>query len=183
KLTTHPDLVTARLLDGFTLGEAAWSGTPAISWMNVLIGDPLYVPFPKGRRDTAKLKEDEDFSIYSDIARRLLMQDGKKFRRELVQAAIDRKSPRLLEFAGLLSTLEDKFGEAAEFYDHARSLHSDPADQLRCALYAADLAQRKGSTEDGRNLLKSISEDPRFSNLPARTAALAMEKEKKSTGH
>lgn len=177
KLTTHFDLVIARLLDGFTLGEAAWSGTPALSWMNVLVGDPLYKPFPKGRPDVAQQKLDEDYAVYRDIARRLLTQDGKKFRRELIRVATERKSPRLLEFAGLFSTLESAFGEAEDFYMHARSLHTNATDQLRCALYAAELAQRRGKAEDGRDLLKSISADPRFSNLPGRSAALALEKE------
>ncbi len=181
KLTTRFDLLTARLLDGFTLGEAAWSATPALSWMNVLVGDPLYRPFPKGRPDAAKQKQDEDYALYRDLARRLLIQDGKKFRRELIQTATERKSPLLLEFAGLYCTLESAFGEAEDFFAHARSLYENSTDQLRCALYAADLAQRKGKAEDGRellkSLLKSISSDPRFSNLPARSAALAMEKE------
>ncbi len=180
KLTTHFDLVTARLLDGLTLGEAAWSGTPALSWMNVLVGDPLYTPFPKGRQNIAKQKQDEDYAVYRDIARRLLLQDAKKFRRELIQSATERKSPRLLEFAGLFSTLESAFGEAEDFFTHAGSLHTNAADQLRCALYAAELAQRKGKMEDGRDLLKNISTDPRFSKLPGRNAALALEKETQS---
>lgn len=177
KLTTHFDLVTARLLDGFTLGEAAWSGTPGLSWMNVLVGDPLYTPFPKGRKDIAGHKRDEDYAVYRDIARRLLLQDAKKFRRELILSAEKNKSPRLLEFAGLFSTLEGSFGEAENFFAHAGSLHTDAADKLRCALYAAELAQRKGKLEDGRDLLKNISADPRFSNLPGRNAALALERE------
>ncbi|MCE9520434.1 MAG: TIGR03790 family protein [Verrucomicrobia bacterium] len=177
KLTTHFDLVTARLLDGFTLGEAMWSGTPALSWMNVLVGDPLYTPFPKGRQNIAKQKQDEDYAVYRDIAQRLLLQDAKKFRRELIQSATDKNSPRLLEFAGLFSTLESAFGEAEDFFTHAGSLHASAADQLRCALYAAELAQRRGKVEDGRDLFKNISTDPRFSKLPGRNAALALEKE------
>src|SRR5262249_34998804 len=30
---------------GFTLSESAWMSTRALSWMNVVIGDPLYRPF------------------------------------------------------------------------------------------------------------------------------------------
>jgi uncharacterized protein (TIGR03790 family) len=181
KLTTRFDLMTARLLDGFTLGEAAWSATPSLSWMNVLVGDPLYRPFPKGRPDVATQKRDEDYALYRELARRLLLQDGKKFRRELIQTATEKKSPLLLEFAGLFATLENLFGEAEDFYAHARSLHENAADQLRCALYGAELAQRQGKADGVRELLreqlKSISSDPRFSKLPARSAALAMEKE------
>ncbi len=143
KLTTRFDLLTMRLLDGFTLGEAAWGATPALSWMNVVVGDPLYTPFARGRSEVAKAKQDEDYAVYRDIARRLVMQDGKKFRRELLLAATERKSPRLLEFAGLFSTLENAFGEAEDFFAHARSLHEEPGDQLRC------LALRRGSGGSG----------------------------------
>lgn len=43
-LTTHLDLFQGRLLDGFTFAEAAYMASPALSWMNVYVGDPLYRP-------------------------------------------------------------------------------------------------------------------------------------------
>jgi len=37
---------TARFVhEGFSLGEAAWAATPALSWQTTVIGDPLYRPF------------------------------------------------------------------------------------------------------------------------------------------
>lgn len=176
-LTTRIDLMTARLLEGLTLGEAAWSATPALSWMNVVVGDPLYRPFPKTRQPPAPGGPAADYAAYRDIARRLMLQDGKKFRRELVRVAEAGKTARLLEMAGLYSTMEETFGEAEDFFRHARALYPEAADQLRCALYAAELARRQGDLEESRGLLKGIASDPRFSNLPGLGAALAMEKE------
>ncbi len=43
-LTTHLDVFAARLGDGYTLAESAWEATPALSWMNTVVGDPLYRP-------------------------------------------------------------------------------------------------------------------------------------------
>lgn len=40
------DLFIARLLDGLTLAEAAYRSIPVLSWKVVVIGDPLYRPFP-----------------------------------------------------------------------------------------------------------------------------------------
>ena len=35
--------------DGYSLAEAYYYANPAISWQSILIGDPLYRPFKKGR--------------------------------------------------------------------------------------------------------------------------------------
>ena len=43
-LTTHLDIFAQRLADGYTFAEAAWMGTPGLSWMNTVVGDPLYRP-------------------------------------------------------------------------------------------------------------------------------------------
>jgi uncharacterized protein (TIGR03790 family) len=41
-LTPRPDiLLPAYLLQGATLGEAFWQSIPAVSWMNIVVGDPL----------------------------------------------------------------------------------------------------------------------------------------------
>ena len=43
-LTPRIDIFNARLLDGFTFGEAAYMASPALSWMTTVVGDPLYRP-------------------------------------------------------------------------------------------------------------------------------------------
>jgi len=37
----HPDLLFPAYLDGWTLAESYWRSIPALSWMNVVVGDPL----------------------------------------------------------------------------------------------------------------------------------------------
>jgi len=170
-LTAHFDLLNARLLEGFTLGEAAWSSTPGLSWMNVVIGDPLYRPFPKERALTTDDPRDQNYAVYQDLARRFLVHDGKKFRRELLHAAEERQSATLLELAALLSSVEGASGEADDFFQHAGAVYPKPADQLRCRLYDAEIALRKGNAEEGRVLLQNITSEPKFSKLPALTAA------------
>lgn len=40
--TPRPDMLfPAYLIEGRTMGEAFWSSIPAVSWMNVVVGDPL----------------------------------------------------------------------------------------------------------------------------------------------
>jgi uncharacterized protein (TIGR03790 family) len=44
-LTSNFDIFSERLLRGYTFAEAAWASLRATSWMNVVVGDPLYSPF------------------------------------------------------------------------------------------------------------------------------------------
>jgi len=46
--THHLDLLADGLAHGLTTGEAAFYSLPALSWMEVFIGDPLYRPFAVG---------------------------------------------------------------------------------------------------------------------------------------
>jgi uncharacterized protein (TIGR03790 family) len=39
--TPHPDLLFPAYLDGWTLAESYWRSIPLLSWMNVVVGDPL----------------------------------------------------------------------------------------------------------------------------------------------
>lgn len=51
-LTLRPQLLLQALRRGWTLGDAAYFATEALSWQTVVIGDPLYRPFavPLGRQ-------------------------------------------------------------------------------------------------------------------------------------
>lgn len=41
QFTPHPDLLFPAYLDGWTLAESYWRSIPSVSWMNVVVGDPL----------------------------------------------------------------------------------------------------------------------------------------------
>jgi uncharacterized protein (TIGR03790 family) len=45
----NPKEFLLELLDGKTLVEAFFRTQPFCSWQMLLIGDPLYTPFPSGR--------------------------------------------------------------------------------------------------------------------------------------
>jgi len=44
-LTVHLDIFQDRLMAGFTLAESAYTAQQALSWMGVVVGDPLYRPY------------------------------------------------------------------------------------------------------------------------------------------
>ncbi|HEY8901576.1 MAG TPA: TIGR03790 family protein [Chthoniobacterales bacterium] len=45
ELTVHFDLLQDRLMNGLTLGEAAYASQRGLSWMGIVVGDPLYRPY------------------------------------------------------------------------------------------------------------------------------------------
>ncbi len=44
-LTLHLDLFQDRLMSGFCVADAAYAAMPVLSWMGVVLGDPLYRPY------------------------------------------------------------------------------------------------------------------------------------------
>src|SRR4029450_12276497 len=45
QLTANLDIFNDRLLRGFTLAESAYMSHRGLSWMSVVVGDPLYRPY------------------------------------------------------------------------------------------------------------------------------------------
>lgn len=169
-LTVRFDVLNARLLDGFTLGEAAWAATPGLSWMNVLIGDPLYRPFGKNRENISDDQAALDYALYHDFVQRYLQHDGKKLRREILRVAVDKKSARLLELVGLLCAIEENFGQAGDFFQHARALYDSDEDKLRCLLYDAEFMRRGGMSVEALAMLNAMDETPKSPYNKAREA-------------
>ncbi len=48
----EPNIFHDRLLKGYCIAEAALMATPSLSWQGVVIGDPLYRPFPKVKKQS-----------------------------------------------------------------------------------------------------------------------------------
>lgn len=173
-LTIHFDILNKRLLEGFTVGEAAWNATPALSWMNVVLGDPLYRPFAHGIG--AKLGEgpERDYALYQGTVQRMAADTDAQIKSAITQMAEKRESPRLLELTALLSALQLKHSEAADLLEHAETATENAADLLRLRLYRAEMLRRGGQSDAARLLLREISADPRFQTLPERGAASAL---------
>lgn len=173
-LTIHFDILNKRLLEGFTVGEAAWNATPALSWMNVVLGDPLYRPFAHGAG--AKLGEgpERDYALYQGVVQRMAADSDAHIKTSITQIAEKRKSPRLLELTALLSALQLKHAEAVDLLEHAEVGTENAADLLRLRLYRAEMLRRAGQSDVARLLLRGILADQRFQALPEVGAARAL---------
>ena len=70
-MSTHLDLFNARFLAGLTFAEAGWIATPVFSWMQVMVGDPLYQPFII--KSEIEAGQDDDFKAL-EVAEKLKLQ-------------------------------------------------------------------------------------------------------------
>lgn len=176
-LTLHFDIFNRRLLEGFTVGEAAWNATPALSWMNVVLGDPLYRPFGKGIG--AKMGEgaDRDYTLYQGMIQRMAADSDARIKTALTEFAEKRQRPRLLELTALLSALQSRHREALDLLEHVSSATRDVAERLRLQLYRAEMLRRAGEADAARRLLRELLKDDANKNQPALPAADALLKE------
>ncbi len=173
-LTMHFDVFNKRLLEGFTVGEAAWNATPALSWMNVMLGDPLYRPFGKGIG--AKLGQglERDYALYQGMVQRMAADSDAHIKKAITEMAEKRQSPHLLELTALLSALQLRHGEAADLLEHAEAATQDAPSLMRLRLYRAEMLRRGERADMARQLLREMLEEERFKTLPERPAAVRL---------
>lgn len=167
-LTIHFDIFNKRLLEGFTAGEAAWNATPALSWMNVVLGDPLYRPFAKGAGTKLGQGADRDYALYQGMVRRMAADSDAQIKASLTDLAEKRRSPRLLELTALFSALEQKHQEAADLLEHAEAAAAtqDAASLARLRLYRAEMLRREDKAGAARGLLREALKDPGHQEPP-----------------
>lgn len=178
-LTVHFDLFNKRLLEGYTLAEAAWNATPVLSWMSVVVGDPLYRPFAKGPGSGMGEGRDREYALYQGTAMRHPDEDSSKLKRTLAELAESRANPHLLELTALLSASEGKMSEAMGLIEHAESLYIMPADKLRMILYLAEMHRQEGHAELVRKLLENALDNPAYKDEPALQGAASLLEEMK----
>ena len=166
--TVHFNLLNERLLAGYTLAEAAWGSTPALSWMTVVLGDPLYRPFANR---SLPAEADRDYALLRGLAEKYpAPAEAAHLKRAVVTLAEKRNSPRLLEMLALIVAANNEAGEAASLLEHARAVYASPADQARALLYQIDILRRSPQPDHvkiAEGLLKQALTDPSFAGLEA----------------
>lgn len=170
-LTCHLDVLNQRLLAGFTFAEAAWAATPALSWMQVVIGDPLYRPFARppashAEKDNAAT---EDYAFYRGlVARHAQDADSAVFKKQLLRLAEERASPRLLELLALHCWNTSEPAQAVGLFDHAAAIAEDAGARARLRLYQAETLRHMGKMEEARRVLETLPEHPAAQELLGR---------------
>ncbi len=163
--TAWLDVFHERLLEGMTVVEAAWLATPYLSWMNVVVGDPLYRPFAA---QNSGVEPPADGANKVFVAHRQGLQrwsqDPERLAENFVRAGHNLDTGYFEESLALLARQRQDYPSAARYLGEAEKGWRQPKDQLRARLLAADLFRETGNTEKAVALLHESAEA--FAKIP-----------------
>ena len=172
ELTTHLDIFNDRLLHGFTFAESAYMSMRGLSWMSVMVGDPLYRPFASwlqidSPRESAK--EGSEWRMYHDFAVKNGSRPASEYRTLARQVASRSRNGPMIEDLGLMEAREGNFASATSYFQQARSCYTKRDDILRVVLEQADTLVKddkpRRALELIRSVLRIVSEAPAASLL------------------
>ena len=141
ELTSHLDIFNDRLLHGFTFAESAYMSVRALSWMSVMVGDPLYRPYAtwlqmEPKSEVAKNKS--AWKAYHEFAIKNATRPAPEFRTLARQTASRTHNGPMIEDLGLMEARDRNFSAATDCFRPARAFYSNRDDILRVVLEEAD---------------------------------------------
>ncbi len=156
QMTTYLDIFNARLLAGFTFAESAWIATPVLSWMQVMIGDPLYQPF----KSNVRISKDIDYG-YKAFKMSVLSwaEDGDKLKTQFELVSKEINDGSMLEFAGLHFMSNKEYASAIHFFTKALKIYSDSTDLLRVKIHLAYSLTYQGNKKESLRMLDKLSKE------------------------
>ncbi|MFN2621410.1 MAG: TIGR03790 family protein [Chthoniobacterales bacterium] len=157
QLTAHLDVLNDRLLHGFTFAESAYMASPVLSWMSVMVGDPLYRPYAGWLGlDEKTEKPSSDWSAYHDFAVKNGSLGAGEYRAAAKQFAARSRNAPMLEDIGLLETASENYVGASGCFDLARTIYTKRDDILRTVLHEADALAKQNKAKRGLDLIRSV---------------------------
>ena len=157
QLTAHLDVFNDRLLHGFTFAESAYMSSPVLSWMSVMVGDPLYRPYAAwlGLDEKAE-KRTSDWSAYHDFAVKNGSLGSDEYRAAAKQFAARTRNAPMLEDIGLLEAGAGNDVGASGCFDLARTLYTKRDDILRTVLHEAAALGKQNKAKRGVDLIRTV---------------------------
>jgi uncharacterized protein (TIGR03790 family) len=159
ELTSHLDIFNDRLLHGFTFAESAYMSIRALSWMSVMVGDPLYRPYASWRQIEPKreaAKSASDWEAYHQFAVKNVAHPAAEFRTLARQMASRTSNGSLIEDLGLMEARDGNFSAAINDFQQARAFYSTRDDTLRAVLEQADAWIKQNKPKRAINLLRNV---------------------------
>ena len=167
QLTSHLDILNDRLLHGFTFAESAYMSMQGLSWMSVMVGDPLYRPYGSWleidlKRDVAGAAS--NWKTYHDFALQHAALPAPEYRTQARQAASRANNGVMIEDLGLMEAKDGNHAAAVTYFQQARTVYTRREDILRVVLEEADSwvkqSKPKRAVELIRSVLRIVSEGP-----------------------
>ena len=145
QMTAHLDIFNDRLLHGFTFAESAYMATRALSWMSVVVGDPLYRPFGAwsdlSARSTTTHSRGPWEMAHAFAAKNAGMEPVGYFKLAR-QAASRADNAPMLEDLGLAERESGDYDGAISCLRQARTIYKGRGDLLRVALEQSEILLR-----------------------------------------
>lgn len=154
-LTAHLDILNERLLKGFTLAESAYMGVKVISWMNVVVGDPLYRPFAVSQGFAWRREINENSRPWITLGDQLRRASRSGLTQTLYLERLARESQSGLNYEAL-GMLQSFFGEPREAVtslESAGALYKNPADSFRTVIERVRILQSTGNKAAAMKLI------------------------------
>ena len=158
ELTSHLDIFNDRLLHGFTFAESAYMSIRVLSWMSVMVGDPLYRPYATWLQIELKseaAKNKSNWKAYHEFAIKNASRPASEFRTLARQMASQTRNGPMIEDLGLMEARNGNFSAATDCFGQARTFYSNRDDILRLLLEEADALVKQGKPTQAVDLIRS----------------------------
>ena len=182
QLTSHLNVFSDRLLHGFTFAESAYMSMQTVSWMSVMIGDPLYRPYAAWLEIDEKRGDEKgssDWKAYHEFAAKNSSQPAPEYRAAAMKFASRTRNAPMLEDLGLMEAAGERLTEATVCFDQARTLYTKRDDILRTVMEEAEVLGKQNKTKRALDLLRDTLRI--ISNAPASALLKKLEMELRST--
>jgi hypothetical protein len=151
--TTDFGTMASTLLTGSSLAEAYYSAQPVLSWMSILVGDPLYRPYACF---SAEDSISPTRSVWTDYRRIVLAHGGNVMDAAEELTARSRQGGESLYLEALGAALMDagKPADAEGVFREASTFAKGPLTQFRLLLETARSLEKQGNAQGGAALLR-----------------------------
>ncbi len=156
QLTNHLDILNDRLLHGFTFAESAYMSVQGVSWMSVMVGDPIYRPYASWLELTLKRETTSDWTKYRDFAVKHSALPTPEYRTQARQAASRANNGPMIEDLGLMEAQEGNHAAATRYFQQARTIYTKRDDILRVVLEEAESWVKQGKPKRAAELVRSV---------------------------
>ena len=157
QFTAHLNIFNDRLLHGFTFAESAYSSIDVLSWMSVMVGDPLYRPYASWLQIDAapSSTKTNSWKMYHDFAVRNFENASAQYRSLGRQAASRAHNCPMIEDLGLMEIGDGNLAAATSYFGEARTCYSNRDDILRVVIEEADAWSKLKKPKRGIDILRS----------------------------
>lgn len=147
-LTVDFSALQDRLMNGFTLAEAGYAAYRGISWMGIVVGDPLYRPYA----DWVDLTSPTANNPWQKYRRAVLAAGGDPINAApaLEQLARESGNSMFLEALGQSQAAAEDFDDALATLDKALKLEKSTAIRFRITLEKIEILRRASRVPQAR---------------------------------